>query len=296
MALNEDKYQKIQAYLDQEMSEKEARAFEREISADQELAQELKLHREMEDLLADSPENALRKSLDLLGQEAKGENPKQGFNSRWLWLLLPVLLGLTWWLSRDNAVPDGIERDPPIEQQAPPSRGEEQLPPKQEEEPENQQPTEEAPPPQRQNDQDSKAQEEPPRAIAANFTPNPSLEFLMENNLRDNDIRIELVEQQENVRLTQAGEAISFEVRYAVQSREDPSPIDFKLHLFSNDRQAFEDFSPLSTNDLAVVPIEADRYQIDFAASFTLQPGLYYYLLEDFGAEKIYLVEKFEVR
>ena len=81
-----------------------------------------------------------------------------------------------------------------------------------------------------------------------------------------------------------------------LHSREDISQQDFKLHLFSNDRQAFDDFSPMNTSDLTITPIEGDIYEIDFARSYDLEPGLYYYIIEDLSQEKIHLVEKYEVK
>ena len=296
MALNEDKYRKIQEYLDQDMNEQEARAFEQELRVDQELAQELKLHREMENLLADSPENALRKNLDLLSEDIKEETPPPRSTNRFFWLLLPVVLALSWWLWKGNPTTSTLETDPPTQQLVPPNNEEEQIIPNTEDEQDSEsQPQRESTPPPRP-ERDAEKEEAPPRAIAANFTPNPALEFLIENNLRDNDISVKLDRKQENVQLNRADETTKFEVVFELQSREGPTQQDFKLHLFSNDRQAFEDFSPLFTNEVEVVPLEADVYRIDFEQTYPLQPGLYYYVLEDVGTEKIYLVDKFEVR
>ena len=119
---------------------------------------------------------------------------------------------------------------------------------------------------------------------------------MIENNLRDTELSIKLTRKQTDVQLDGAEEPTPFRIKIQLQSRADISQQDFKLHLFSNDRQAFDDFSPISSDDLNIVPLEADVYKIDFTKSYALEPGLYYYLVEDFSEEKIHLVEKFEVK
>lgn len=274
--------------------------FEQELKGDDELQEEMALHQDMEELLSDSPENALRKNLNLLSGEVKEDRPN---SSRWYLLaLIPVVLAIGWWLwpgspetTTNQLTPPAIEQEtnqePAVEQNTIPDTNKDEV----DDTPESERKF--TPPPATPNPGRRKRKTpEAPRAIAANFTPNPSLEFLIENNLRDNEVKIELEEKQVNVQLESADEATAFNILVQLQTQGDLSQQDFKLHLFSNDRQAFEDFSPLSTIDLGIKPKGENSYEIAVNQSYSLTPGLYYYVLEDFAEEKIYLVEKFEVR
>lgn len=300
MAFNEKKYRKIQDYLDNDMNEEDVKAFEQELEGDEGLRGEVSLHKDMEELLSDSPENALRKNLDMLSGQVKEDRPN---SSRWYLLaIIPVALAIGWWLwqgspetTTNQITPPPTEREtdrePAVDQETTPGPSSEEV----DDTPASEEkftPPPAAPTPGRRNRKTPEA----PRAIAANFTPNPSLEFLIENNLRDNEVKIELEKKQVNVQLESADEATAFNILVQLQTEGDLSQQDFKLHLFSNDQQAFEEFSPLSTTDLLVKSIEENSYAIEVDQSFLLTPGLYYYLLEDFAEEKIYLVEKFEVR
>ncbi|MBX2874094.1 MAG: hypothetical protein KTR30_18395 [Saprospiraceae bacterium] len=301
MAFDEEKHRKIEDYLGKKLKGESRNKFEQDMLADEELSKEVELHRDMEELLSDSPENALRKNLSLLGQEVKTEPNRKP--SRWGFaLLIPLFLAVVWWFWTENSQLKDTNTIPEIEEVKPaipdedlesePSRDAPLTPPTQEETaPPPTKPTTPAPSPGRKRGQ----REPAPRAIAANFVPNPSLEFLIENNLRDTELSVKLTKKQQKVQLTAADAPTPFQISLQLQSREDISQQDFKLHLFSNDRQAFDDFSPIATTDLTIVPIEGDIYQINFSKSYSLEPGLYYYVIEDFSEEKIHLVEKFEV-
>lgn len=305
MAFDEKKHQRIADYLGNRLKEDSRKQFEQEMQADDQLSKEVELHRDMEELLSDSPENALRKNLKLLGEQAETTSTRKP--SKWgVALIIPILLVAIWWfwggtdsVQEDHVVPETEVEEPkpavpnselplaPTEDSPVNSQGsdEETAPPPK--------PTSPPPPsPGRKRGQ----RESAPRAIAANFVPNPSIEFLIENNLRDTDLTVKLTKKQPSVRLTSNEDPTPFQIKVQLQSREDISQQEFKLHLFSNDRQAFDDFSPISTNDLSIVPVEADVYEIDFTKSYSLEPGLYYYIIEDFSEEKIHLVEKFEVQ
>lgn len=304
MAFDEEKYRKIEDYLGNRLKGESRKKFEQEMQADDQLSKEVELHKDMEELLSDSPENALRKNLKQLAEEAAPVSKK--VPSKWaLALLVPVLVALTWWFFSGNNTSHETAPTPESEEIIPATQDEgsdrdvlnkERLDPIESEPEETTEPADKptTPPP---NPGRKRGQREPaPRAIAANFVPNPSLEFLIENNLRDTELSVKLTKKQTDVQLGAADAPTPFRIKLQLQSREDVSQQDFKLHLFSNDRQAFDDFSPIASDDLTIVPLEADRYEIDFTKSYSLQPGLYYYLIEDFSEEKIHLVEKFEVK
>jgi len=91
MDFNEDLYDKIQDYLDKKLSPAETREFESAIAADEELAREVQLHADMQELLADTPENDLRKNLEKLSAEAIEDS--SGFDWRLL-ALIPIIFAI----------------------------------------------------------------------------------------------------------------------------------------------------------------------------------------------------------
>lgn len=299
MTPNEDKYREIQDYLDKKLSQEDLSHFENKLKADQDLAQEVKLQEEMKIFLADTPENELRKNLQKLNQEVKEGPVKTGKSWRFLLLLLPVLLLTVWWVSSQmmkNTVPETLSpmEDVLIETEEKETPNE---PVKEKELPVEDKV--EDPSPSVPKEQPTRGREKPAktsRPIAANFDPNPSLEFLIENNRRDNEVTLEVEEKQANIQVPRAGSSFDFRFVAVLRSKADLLQQDFKLHLFSNKKADFEDFIPLSTNDLSLEKVTDDDYRIDFNSSLSLQPGRYYYILEDFTEEKIYFVEKFEVK
>lgn len=299
MALSEETYDKIQRYLDGELTTEERGAFEQEMETNQEFAQEVALHANMEELLADSPENELRRNLKMLGEEVKDEPPATGGSllSKWFWLLVPLMLFAAWWLLQPplEEPPSAIDvREEPFGEDVQSNQREgDFLPgetPPEETPPKNETPTENRAPETKKEESNTTS-----RPIATNFNPNPSLEFLMDNNLRSDEFEWTETELQQNVTGT-ANQPFRFRFTGTLETAADLSKQEFKLHLFSNDPAAFDNFEPLSTNDLMVQKKGEDAYLIDFHKSMTLAPGLYYYLIEDFTEEQIYFVEKFEVR
>lgn len=301
MALNEDKYREIQDYLDKNMTQEDLTQFENELKSDQDLARELKLHQEMETFLADTPENELRNNLQKLNKEAKEDNVQSDNSWRYLLLLIPILVLAGWWISHRTGEEAGLETVSPLEDKAVETdKIEKQIDPAAAEEKEL--PTEnnvkETPPstPRNPPKQNREKQKESSRPIAANFAPNPSLEFLIENNRRDNEVSLKVEEKQTDIQLLSADGNFDFQFAAVLQSKADLLQQDFKLHLFSNKKADFEDFTPLSTNDLSLEKLTDDSYRIDFKNSLSLQPGRYYYILEDYTNEEIYFVDKFELK
>ncbi|MEM1319168.1 MAG: hypothetical protein AAGG75_02865 [Bacteroidota bacterium] len=104
MAFSEETYIKIFRYLENDLSSQERADFEQEINASEELAREVALQSEMNELLADSPENELRKNLDTLSRQAQDKEPPGGFPPYFLWGI-PLLLAaaVAWWLLSPSA-------------------------------------------------------------------------------------------------------------------------------------------------------------------------------------------------
>lgn len=309
MALSEDTHIKIQRYLDQEMEEQERVAFEKAIKNDKELAGEVALHQDMETFLADTPENNLRKSLQILNEQVdKDDRPSGNWLKNLFWLIPVVLIGAWWVLTPGQSMDDTrkapdhtTEQSPttPQKKTTPETETTEQVQPPPEET------TEEDPVPvtPEKSDQEEATEEveqdaeplDPPPPIAANFDPNPSLEFLIENNVRDAEFELEVENAPGDISLPSLAEPFNFQFGAVITSEENLLDQDFKLYLFSNDRADFQNFRPLSTNDLTLNKTADDTFRIDFQKNMTLSPGLYYYMLEDFAEEQIYFVQKFRV-
>ncbi|MFK7932656.1 MAG: hypothetical protein AB8G22_04050 [Saprospiraceae bacterium] len=108
MNFDEQTYQRIQRYLDAEMNAAEAAAFEDEVTANPELAREGRLSGAMEQLLAETAENELRKSLQQLkvqfaNKNEEDDDDKGGGYWRFLLLLIPLfLIGIWQWVGSED--------------------------------------------------------------------------------------------------------------------------------------------------------------------------------------------------
>lgn len=303
MAFSDDLYRRIDEYLENELSSDERRNFEQAMSEDEELAKEVALQKEIQELLADTPENELRQNLKRLNKQVveTGGTPSR---PKWQWGgLLLLLIPIIWWwfykpgeenieppiinqehqesLKEDNS--SSIEEMPEKDIDLPINREKDQAPAKIEKTKESKP----NPPTQKQKD---------PGPIAANFDLNPSIEFLISNNLRSDDIEWSDIQKPQNKLQSSGNASIPFRFSAKLQSSEDLTEKKFKLHLFSNKEEAFDNFEPLTSFDLNLNSVSEGVYSIDFQVDLSLTPGLYYYLIEDYEIEKIHYVNKFELR
>lgn len=299
MTFDENTYQKIQRYLDKELTGKELEDFKKALKSNKNLAQEVTLQKDMAELLADSPENELRKNLQMLSAQVDEDPSKTGFPFKHLLWIIPIALVAGWFFfSSRNATPTETVIIPPINKEEPQpieTKPENNASPAKE----TSQEKEESTVPERptQNDQPKKKEAAPsPRPIAANFEPNPSIEFLISNNLRASDFEFTVEKKQDNIKLSAPSNPFKFQFAATIKSEQDLSEQDFKLHLFSNKKADFENFQTLSTFGLPLEVQTDNTYQFELQQTLNLPPGLYYYIIEDLAEEKIYFVEKFEVR
>ena len=98
MEFNEGAYDKIQRYLDGKLKGKDRKNFESKMKSDKNLTKEVDLHLDMEELLADTPENKLRESLLMVDQEFEEEDlePLSSSNLSYWWILIPLLFAGIW--------------------------------------------------------------------------------------------------------------------------------------------------------------------------------------------------------
>ena len=301
MAFSDDLYRRIDEYLDNELSSDERRNFEQAMSEDEELAKEVALQKEIQELLADTPENELRQNLNRLNEQVVETGAS--YRRKWLWGgLLLLLVPFIWWLYKPGE--ENIEHST-INQEQQETLEEEKGPLEEEvskknidlpiNEEKGQIPVEVEKTKESKPSPPTKKQENP-GPIAANFDPNPSIEFLISNNLRSGDIEWSDIQKIGDILQASGNSSIPFNFSAKLQSAEDLTEKKFKLHLFSNEEVAFDNFEPLNSFDLNLDLISEGVYSIDFQTDLKLTPGLYYYLIEDYEIEKIHYVNKFELR
>lgn len=108
-------YEKIEAYLNNQLPEAERRDFEAELTQDPTLAQEVQLHREITQELGNKQKMAFRKTLETLRHDASNSatKPTKARKPAWPYLLgIALLLALLYLLS---PIGKPKETAPPIE-------------------------------------------------------------------------------------------------------------------------------------------------------------------------------------
>jgi len=88
MNLPQDLQELLEQYLNGQLTGEALRNFEARIAKDKELAAEVAFQREMQAFLADTPENELRKNLQMLSDQVV--EPKEEEDKGWFWWLLPA--------------------------------------------------------------------------------------------------------------------------------------------------------------------------------------------------------------
>lgn len=155
------------------------------------------------------------------------------------------------------------------------------------------------------NDQAALA-ELPPEAVA----PNPLLEVYIDQELRESPYTFEitypnrearLVEQADGTHLFRLAGRLQVEMEAdavsatpADEAADEPTLPAFRVHLFSNDPEAYENFQPIFTEDLSF-QVEGNVYVFQLSHPEELDPGLYYYLIEATENREVFSVGKVSV-
>ncbi len=92
MEFDEQSYEKIEQFLAGELKGEALQTFKAALETDEALAEEVLLAREMNELLADSPENELRKNLQQLSNQISEDPIEKSFSDRYPYLYL------LWWI------------------------------------------------------------------------------------------------------------------------------------------------------------------------------------------------------
>jgi len=314
MDFDENLYDKIQAYLDKELSSAERKEFERAIAADENLAREVELHADMQELLSDTPENNLRKNLEKLSAEAidvpEGD---EGFDWRFL-ASVPIVLAIIGFLifgRNDDIENKNIKETEPITSVEDSVSTIKTTIDTSAQTPKDTAVTNVIPPIEKKTKTEDKSKnikkttKKKKKEVKKknSFEELPPFEALIANNARRSfeaafrgfDITF-MVRTDSGNSNGQSPIIAPFIFSGKFKTEEDPNTRNLKVHIFSNDGKRFKNFDMLYSNEL-ILESEADGvYSFDFKTDYKLSPGLYYFLVEDTSTDEIYYANKFVVR
>ncbi|MEM9847855.1 MAG: hypothetical protein AAF847_08190 [Bacteroidota bacterium] len=330
MALDKDTQQQLERYLDRELTPQAQRQFEQRIAQEPAIAQAVQLHRDMEDLLGDSKENALRKNLEKLShqfEDAPTENkPKRPY---WLGILLLVGIGTAvWYFSNnraenpvstnklpetENSVPlmesDEVEDDPDPTQEviSPQESLDESSEPKEKVVPKNETPSKKK----REIAQQDKQTEAPlaggnpikrtPKSITELEPP--------ETDVRDYFAPLDVLEAKKQasdnstlqlIRSLPASiplrEAQTQTYTFTVQLADNASLTanDLILYVYSNSEYHWAEQTPWLAYELQVETAEKEQI-LNSSIQPDLETGRYYLVLQAMDKQNIYLVTDFVI-
>jgi|AntRauTorckE5430_2_1112549.scaffolds.fasta_scaffold24273_2 hypothetical protein len=280
----EQKYERIEAYLDGTLPEAERKAFEAEIAKDAEIAKEIKLHRRLQSTLGNEAEWQFRQNLEAIsdGYQApdKNKNPgKQGTLRLFLGILtLSILASLLYFFFMPGPDTPPAER-PEIEQPAPSPTAPEEAPA---DEPEVQETTPAPTTP-----------EAPPIAAIPSDQPNAALEALVTASPLSTAYELAVEADLSDPGFALEGEMLS------AQYKADQI---MTITLFDNQPGSYPD-APLHTGELQVMEIDEDAplafaakkaYFLAYEAELDLPAGLYYYVIRTEGEAEALWVGKVE--
>ena len=276
--------ERIDQYLTGRMTAEESSAFERELDRDEGLRRQYEFQRDLADFFQHAPPE-LEDQLDRLGDRYFSDPPpgdapssgRKGSGGKW-WLPVLLLLfvggGVGWWLVTDegsltppsSSVPIKPFVEPNEETQLPVIESQEALPPPGQNVPETPTPQPEAP---------NRSEDRPSAPIArldpADVVPNPVLENLLRENLRD-DYETEL----------RIPDTLRTGETFTLRGTTTAPPL-YTLSLFSNRPFDFDnDYPSLRVQiDATNAAASTEPNRLDWRAEMDLRPGLYYWLLQD---------------
>jgi len=283
-----NKNERVEKYLRNKMSESEKSAFQFELMQDENLQQDVKSMRVVQKTLI---------------ANSRIGNVEQSLSSYWKWLLPLLLLPILYFLWNKSNV-ETVSPQSPNTETLSPVVAEEEIKADKTESTKIQNPIEEkekepkvikeqkreevkSPLPKIQN---------PQQPIAmANYEPNALLESLINSNTRGTETTFTIERRQADLSLVKKGASTNFHISGRAESDDDLSESSFNLYIFSNKVEEYRGFSPKFTQELNFEQKD-DLYLFEVQVGIVLQPGLYYYLIEDADTEELFFVEKFEVK
>lgn len=299
--MEKDNQYRIEQYLNNSFSEEERMAFEKELSNDAELRQQLEFAKGMHQFFEDR-NPALEENLSRLDEVYFSDNPPKNYWGKivggGLFALL-VALG-AWWLINDvqqnksDVLPSEIneqkEVEPIIEESAtetktpePDSKPEEKI---------IQQPKEEKKPKQQDIPKEEKKETTQPIAMLnpEDFKVNPILEGLIKEKVRNQEITTTLIEPALDGVLKSEGQTL-----LKIKGTTNAIP-PLRMVIYSNKAQDFDNDKPYLNTALSPTQKNEEEYEFQFNAKIDFKKGLYYILIESVEMDELLIVSKFQVK
>ncbi len=255
--------------------------FERRMAADPDLAARVELESDLVDALGASPENEFRSTLRSIADQydtsesiagLEGNTPKSKGRIWWFFAVFIVLVGAVALVMLRQKEEPTVPVSPALQQEAPTtSPGA---------------PTEDLP---KTNNSQQNNSPRSSRPVAANFRPIDKLETYIGSQVRSGAFHLQVEEPGSGTTL-RAGNTnfrLSGKTEGAI-----PAGQTFHTMLFSNDLKDFEAMRPIES--LALGLSSDTRFLLE--KKISLQPGLYYIIIEEEQSGEWLFVDKFLVK
>ncbi len=304
-------YNMIEQYLDGSLSGEALEAFEQRLQTEPDFVEEVALHRKLQEELGNAQKRQLRSKLDALRKDftQKEETKVVPIDSNQKWKIMVsvaasfLVLSLAFWyfVLRGPEKPKIVDDTPPVNNEDPTPQKEDQI--KEIEDPTRL--VEDKTDPEKKTDPVETPP--PPENLLANFEPNPELEDLIAQNgtVGDFEFSIEKPEKNKAFVLTDNKIEIQFSGMLSTSAIENENNLE--VAIYNNDPQNFKSKKriakfqiPLekdtSEDDEGIAFIEKDVYYFDLQKTLTLDPGLYYYLIQQKGNSTTLFTGRFEAK
>jgi len=287
--MEKNKQQRIEQYLNGELTAEERRMFEKELKNDAELQQQVSFAKDLH-VFFDNRNPNLEENLHQLDDVFFAESSNQ---PSWLKIGLGSLVAVAlvagiWWLLSDVAQQKPAEPLPTKSEQLESSQT---LPEVQPEEKAPQQMDEKKMPQKRVAPEEKKQKVQVPIAALnpEDFKVNPILEGLITERVRNDEVATTLSELTLDTILKKGNPTV-----LKIKGTTNAVP-PLKLTIYSNKSDDFDNDTKYLTTTLTTTPIE-EEYEFLFNAKIDFQSGLYYFLIESVETEDLLVVSKFQVK
>jgi len=281
--------EKIDRFVRDEMSVDERQAFKKLMDQNEDLQNEVNFGNELKSFF-DNREPALESQLEKLGEEHFADKPSSITKYWWIPVALALLGGLWYMTQSSNQTPipqpkvEAIESVSTTETASKVTEGAPAMP---EEVQQAQDPIVQPPKPIK------KIETQPAQPIAeldpADFAPNPILESLMKEQVRDSGFETKVIGPTPS-QIFIYKEKILLDFKGNTTAKP---PYDFTI--YSNKGQDFDEGIGVLSKELTGTR-DGDTYTFRFNAAVPFERGLYYILLQEKAGEEILRIEQFMVK
>ncbi len=306
-------YEKIEAYLNGDLSVTDRKVFEEEMAKDVTLQKEVRLHSRLHNELSKPNKKLLRDNLKTISAKQvinlkDGETIQENLDTSksspfkwWPFLLLGLafLLGAYYFTRPSAEVVNPIETPPEQKIETPG-----QLP---------QEPTIEQPTPTQKSSTDgevlhqanndkietSKQNEKPLIASAnpADFKSNPYLDNQIGNTVRGESYSVVMDASATAETMTLLNGVAQLRLKGALKTDgEIAKDASFVLMIYTNKKEDYLEDRSILNVPINLQPLKNDAFPFQFNANLRITPGLYYYIIAEKDNDEPLHVGKFEVQ